>query len=76
MNNNNTSIHHSGIHAERGTKKNGKCNMTSERNLEIQENIEREKNGKYLSTHVNISTECGRATWIMCSDSCIVWEVV
>ena len=50
--------------------------MTSERNLEIQENIEREKNGKYLSTHVNISTECGRATWIMCSDSCIVWEVV
>lgn len=46
MNNNNTSIHHQDIHAERGTKKNGKWNMTSERNLEIQENIEREKNGK------------------------------
>ena len=50
--------------------------MISERNLEIQEKIDREKNGKYLGTHINISTEYGRDVWIMCLDSCIVWEVV
>ena len=61
MNNNNKRIHHQDTHTGRGTKKNGIWNMISERNLEIQEKIDREKNGKYLGTHINISTEYGRA---------------